>query len=141
MSEDLELLAMQTTILSPRFSHTFLFSLVFALLACVFAAVPTAALTACDANIIDAEGDLEQIVDLSDSSELIANFLKSPFPNPKADIDDDGIVDLSDYGYVVHFLFQTCESNPNPGPITQSDEWVQFGHDAARTSFTAQTVA
>lgn len=50
----------------------------------------------------------DNFVDLRDYSELVANFLKSPFPNPKTDINQDGRVDLLDYSLFVGNFLKTC---------------------------------
>lgn len=40
------------------------------------------------------------IVDLTDYSQVATNFLKTVFSNPRIDINSDGIIDLSDYSQI-----------------------------------------
>lgn len=65
--------------------------------------VPTATPTVCTGDI---NGD--RIVDLSDYSILVRNFLKSPLTNTAADLNGDTIVDLSDYSILVRAFFKSC---------------------------------
>jgi hypothetical protein len=48
------------------------------------------------------------IVDLSDYGILSQNFFKTPISNPRADINGDGIVDLSDYSLLAGTFFAPC---------------------------------
>lgn len=56
--------------------------------------------------IADINGDL--VVDLTDYSLLVQNFLKSPLLNAKADLSGDGIVDLTDYSILVNRFLKPC---------------------------------
>ncbi|MEO8580950.1 MAG: family 16 glycosylhydrolase [Patescibacteria group bacterium] len=57
-------------------------------------------------------GDInqDQVVDLSDYSILAQNFFKVPPTNPRADINNDGQVDLTDYSILVSQFLMTCSS-------------------------------
>lgn len=48
------------------------------------------------------------IVDLSDFSALSKEFLKSAISNARADISGDGIVDITDFAFIQKNFFQTC---------------------------------
>ncbi len=47
------------------------------------------------------------VVDLTDYSLLVIDFFKSPPANPRSDINSDGIVDLTDYSLLVKYFLQT----------------------------------
>lgn len=47
-------------------------------------------------------------VDLSDYSILVSNFLKSPLLNPRADITGDKIADLRDFSVMVRYFLKPC---------------------------------
>lgn len=67
-------------------------------------------------NAACAKADLnqDQIVDLSDYSIFVANFLQSPALNQNADLNNDGLVDLSDYSvFVTQFMSQCDEVTPS----------------------------
>lgn len=64
---------------------------------------PTTTPTACKGDI---NGD--SVVDLTDYSLLVQNFLKSPLTNPKADFNGDGMVDLTDYSILVGRFLKPC---------------------------------
>lgn len=53
----------------------------------------------------------DNVVDLSDYSILVAHFLQPASSNPRADIDRDGVIDLSDYSLLVANYFESCESS------------------------------
>jgi hypothetical protein len=55
-------------------------------------------------------------VNLIDYSILVANFLKTPIDNPRADINRDGKVDLKDFSILVRFFLQTCHPPVSPAP-------------------------
>ncbi|MFC1626686.1 right-handed parallel beta-helix repeat-containing protein [Patescibacteria group bacterium] len=48
------------------------------------------------------------IVDISDYSLLIIDLLKTSPSNPRADINKDGIVDISDYSLLIQQFLKTC---------------------------------
>jgi len=50
----------------------------------------------------------DRVVDLSDYSILAANFFRTHPSNSRADIDGDGIVDLSDYSILAANFLKTC---------------------------------
>lgn len=51
----------------------------------------------------------DKVIDLSDYSILVANFLRMPLLNPRADINSDGVADLTDYSMLVATFLQSCE--------------------------------
>ena len=57
------------------------------------------------------QADINQdsIVDISDYAILVFDFLKTNPNNPRADINSDGIVDISDYSLFTSSFFQRCE--------------------------------
>lgn len=57
----------------------------------------------------------DDIVDLSDYSLLVQNFLKTTF-TPRSDINSDGSVDLRDYSLLVGSFLQTCSAQPTNSP-------------------------
>lgn len=63
---------------------------------------PTA--TACQ----KADINQDSLVDLSDYTILVANFLKTSPANPRADINTDGLVDISDYSSLVSNFLKSC---------------------------------
>lgn len=97
----------------------------------------------CDSNL-----NYDTIVDIQDYQVLVANFLKLPIPNPKADIDKSGLVDIDDYRILVGAFLQVCSSSSSSStasstttstpPISTSADWTQEAHDAQRTGFTPQ---
>jgi hypothetical protein len=64
---------------------------------------PTALPQSCAADI---NGD--RVIDLSDYTILVRDFLKRPPSNPKADFNRDGVVDLSDYVILVARFLKSC---------------------------------
>ncbi len=75
---------------------------------------PTASFCAADINT-------DGIIDLSDYSILVVNFLKSTITNPRADITKDGVVDLSDYSVLATKFFQStaqCLGSSTPTPTS-----------------------
>lgn len=102
-------------------------------------------------NVCDVDINQDTIIDLSDYSILVANFLQTSLSNSRSDINKDNIVDISDYSILVaHFLetvtgcsTQTPSPTLSPSPSsspTTTGEWTQHGHDAQRTSYTNQVV-
>ena len=67
---------------------------------------PTTAPTVC---VGDISGDF--VINLTDYSILVQNFLKNPILNTKADLNKDGIVDLSDYSILVSHFLKPCSSS------------------------------
>lgn len=53
----------------------------------------------------------DTIVDISDYGILVSSFLKVPPPNPKADINKDGIVDIEDYTILANSYLMTCNQS------------------------------
>lgn len=66
-------------------------------------AVPTATPTTCNEDI-----NQDHIVDLSDYSILVRDFLKSTPTNPRSNIDRLGEVDLTDYSLLVRKFLKSC---------------------------------
>ncbi len=56
----------------------------------------------------NADINQDRVVDLSDYSILVANYLKSPMTNQRADINRDGVTDLTDYSLLASQFFRTC---------------------------------
>lgn len=52
----------------------------------------------------------DKIVDITDYSYLVGDFFKSTPIYPKSDIDGNGFVDLSDYGLLTKSFFLTCSN-------------------------------
>jgi len=50
----------------------------------------------------------DNIVDITDYAILAQNFLKNLISNPKADINTDNIVDLSDYAILAKYFLKPC---------------------------------
>lgn len=63
----------------------------------------SASVNPCNSDIVS-----DGIIDLTDYSVLVQNFLKSPLINPRADISSDGKVDLTDYSLLVSDFLKTC---------------------------------
>ncbi|MEO8582051.1 MAG: cellulase family glycosylhydrolase [Patescibacteria group bacterium] len=59
--------------------------------------------TSCNEDI-----NSDHVVDLTDYSLLITDFLKSVPINPRADINRDGLVDLTDYSLLVRKFLKSC---------------------------------
>ncbi len=64
---------------------------------------PSPIISACGREDIN----LDKIIDITDYSILVSNFLVTPVYAP-ADIDNDGIVDITDYSLVVSKFLQRC---------------------------------
>ncbi len=64
---------------------------------------PTATASVCNQDINE-----DGVIDLSDYSILVANFLKSPITHPRSDINRDGVVDLSDYSMLATRFLRAC---------------------------------
>ncbi len=96
-------------------------------------------ITTCEIDI-----NADSFIDISDYSILAANYLQPNPSNPRADINKDGLVDISDYALIASNYLRAANC-PSPTVTVTSaptvGEWTQFGHDAQRTSYTAQTVA
>jgi hypothetical protein len=62
------------------------------------------------AKAVDCNADINQdtIIDLSDFGLLVKNFFKSASIAGRSDINHDGIVDVSDYGILVKNFFAHC---------------------------------
>lgn len=50
----------------------------------------------------------DKVVDLSDYTIFTSNYFKIPIPNPKTDLNSDGIVDITDYGILTQNFFKIC---------------------------------
>ncbi len=64
---------------------------------------PTATSVTCNEDI-----NQDRVVDLSDYSVLVVNFLKATITTPRADINRDGVVDLSDYSLLAVKFLRAC---------------------------------
>lgn len=51
----------------------------------------------------------DTIVDISDYGLLVSDFLKTNPQQPRTDINLDGIIDISDYAIMVEFFLQRCQ--------------------------------
>jgi len=47
------------------------------------------------------------VVDITDYSFLVIDFFQSQLNNPRSDINQDGVVDISDYSLLVLNFFKT----------------------------------
>lgn len=59
-------------------------------------------------SLCDSDIDQDGVVDLSDYSILVANFLKTNSSHPRTDINKDGITDIGDYSILVTHFLQTA---------------------------------
>lgn len=84
------------------------------------------------ATACDADINQDSIVDISDYSILASDYFKSPPTNTRSDITRDNVVDISDYSQLVNNYFASC----TPDTPAQSTEWTQFAGNAQRTSYT-----
>ncbi len=55
--------------------------------------------------------NLDQSVNLTDYSILVANFLKSPLSDPNSDLNGDTRCDLKDYSILVNHFLKPCSAN------------------------------
>ncbi len=72
-------------------------------------------------NPCNSDINQDRVVDLSDYSILVSNFLKPTISVARADINRDGVVDLSDYSLLVSDFFRndfTCATSPSPTSTT-----------------------
>jgi len=89
--------------------------------ALLIAGVPSAAQDPCTfvrGNLVDKDG-ATVVVDLNDAVGILAFlFLNGSVPNclDAADVNDNGLVELSDYTYVVNFFFNGGPPPPAPYP-------------------------
>lgn len=86
----------------------------FAALVCVFSIIFGSFFFASSAVAIsacDADVNQDTIVDISDYAVLVANFFKTG-TNIAGDINKDGLVDISDYGVMVTYFLQSCSPAP-----------------------------
>lgn len=81
------------------------------------------------ATACEADVNQDTVVDLTDYSLLAADFFKTTPTSPRSDINQDGLVDLQDYSLMAANFFNTCT-------VTQATtEWTQFGGNAQHTSY------
>ena len=69
----------------------------------IVSSTPTSSPAVCEGDI---NGDL--MVEISDYSILVRNFLKNPVPEPEADLNKDGDVDISDYSILARNFLRDC---------------------------------
>ncbi|MEP7166584.1 MAG: dockerin type I domain-containing protein [Candidatus Woesebacteria bacterium] len=77
-------------------------------------------------QICKADINQDGTVNLSDYTTLIANFLKTPLTNSRADITGDGAVNLSDYSILVGSFLLTC--TPSTPAATTKPPVTGAGH-------------
>ncbi len=70
----------------------------------------TATFTSVPFGACEADINQDQIVDLSDYSSLVQDFLKTTRRTPRSDINRDGITDISDYSILVNSFFKPATS-------------------------------
>ncbi len=62
-----------------------------------------------ESEVCRADVDQDGVVDITDYSLLVGEFLKSPPSIPRTDVDKDGLVDITDYSLLVGQFFGTCQ--------------------------------
>lgn len=75
-------------------------------------------------NVVDKNPDSSPVVDLNDAIDILAIlFLNRSTPpcGDAADVNDNGLVELSDYTYLVNFLFNGGPPPPSPFPEAGED--------------------
>lgn len=82
----------------------------------LFFLLTTSSVSAQTSNLCKADINQDQVVDISDYSILVSNFFDNPPANVRADISGDGIVDLSDYSVLVTHFLQTTSGCQTSSP-------------------------
>lgn len=70
---------------------------------------PNVTITPTNPEVCKADIDQSGVVDASDYSILVANFLQPRQVSPQADINEDGYIDVSDYSILVANFLKNCE--------------------------------